>query len=43
MVGIPGATSPPRGTFELLEPCDEKLSRTVLGGEGAARLLTYPV
>jgi hypothetical protein len=28
----------------MLEPCDGKLSRTVLrGGKGAARLLPYPV
>jgi len=27
----------------MLDPYDEKLSRTVLRGEGAERPLTYPV
>ena len=29
------AGTPTRGTFEVLEPCDGKLSRTVLRGLGA--------
>jgi hypothetical protein len=32
-----------RGTLKVLEPYDGKLSRTVLRGKGAVRLLTYPV
>jgi hypothetical protein len=27
----------------MLEPCDGKLSRTVLRGKGAERLVTYPM
>ena len=34
--------TPLRGTFELLEPCDGKLSRTVLRGEGSREAPALP-
>ncbi len=34
--------TPPRGTIEVLEPCDGKLSRTVLRGEGSRKAPALP-
>ena len=34
--------TPIRGTFEVLEPCDGKLSRTVLRGEGSRKAPDLP-
>ncbi len=34
--------TPPGGTIEVLEPCDGKLSRTVLRGEGSRKAPALP-
>jgi hypothetical protein len=37
------AGSPTRVNFEMLKPCEVKVSRTVLRGKGAEKPPTYPI